>query len=795
MSTVAHICLCFLVIKKIIFCNKETRAFFLRFHYFVLLVTAFIYANVRLVVSFHIPIVVKQNNELVISQKLGRKKRRKVSLKWNDNNAYVGSFRRRGMRTYHVLEKSQDNVEKGKIKKETGKKGGHKTNNYFHSLLHSNVLSKSVEANVNFDDGLINYFVQNSNPNIHFFVSTKEREKNINNTEREKDVHTNMNEKECRGKTIDEKEKSMQECEKGRKKKIRLKLKRGYLNDIYKREKKKLNNFLLSLKDKSIFKKKPQKIKENILLLNGQTVSTEVVKQYLFHKLRLEYYENIRDQKKILTLDLWSKEINVPVENLKKLIVYIYKMKQLIQKEDEDLLIKTYFYNKTNMFSLFKNNYAHEDITPLDFSLPGGENENRTSQMGKNKTEEGRTDMCPNDGGNDKNLDKTRNVHEKEKKNLRKNTHEVSENGEKNEYDIFADHSDNRETILYNDCENLINTEVQKFMQCIKDIVFFENSIYILEKFENRPPLLEELMYAYNYEKEEFLKKLENKIKLSQRLLIYFIPLISNTVKKVEANFSSNLSEDDFLLVSLDAVKNGFKRYDVQKLGIKNLTKYVYLWAKNSTYNYYQKHKSFLSISSHTYQDYNKIKNYEDAFIEKNNRKPNIKEISDGLNISVEKIKKTLSSFINIVDAEKPLVYQNDKNSSHPEKNTYNDLIVNSDDIHSFNEIIYNDIVTKGLRNFICKSVKKKINKLIIFMKFGLFLEKRNYTDDEICEKLKITKKKFQKIFQNSINEIKNYIKLLKNNKVKLDANFDLTSYINFLHYDFLGNDFSQIAQ
>ncbi|SBS94385.1 conserved Plasmodium protein, unknown function [Plasmodium ovale curtisi] len=747
---------------------------------------ALIYANVRLVVSYHIPIVVKQSNELVTSQKLGRKKCRKVSFKWNDNNIYVGSVRRRGISTCHVLEKSRDNVEKGKIKNETGKKGRHKANNYFHSLLHSNVLSKSVEASVNFDDGVINYFVQNTNPNIHFFVSTKGREKHIKNTEREKDVHTNMNEKGSRGKTIDEKEKSMQECEKDRKKKIRLKLKRGYLNDMYAREKKKLNDFLLSLKDKSIFKKKPQKIKEKILLLNGQTVNTEVIKQYLFHKLRLEYYENIRDQKKILTLDLWSKEINVPVENLKKLIVYIFKMKQLLQKEDEDLLIKTYFYNKTNMFSLFKNNYTHEDITSLDFAMPGEENQ----------TKEGRTDMYQNDERNNKNLNITKNVHEKEKKILRKNTFEVSQNGEKNEYDIFADHFDNRETILYNDCENLINTEVQKFMQCIKDIVFFENSIYILEKFENRPPLLEELMYAYNYEKEEFLNKLENKIKLSQRLLIYFIPLISNTVKKVEANFNnSNLSEDDFLLVSLDAVKNGFKRYDVQKLGIKNLTKYVYLWTKNSTYNYYQKHKSFLSISSHTYQDYNKIKNYEDAFIEKNNRKPNIKEISDGLNISVEKIKKTLSSFINIVDAEKPLVYQNDKNTSHPEKNTYNDLIVNSDDIHSFNEIMYNDIVTKGLRNFICKSVKKKINKLIIFMKFGLFLEKRNYTDDEICEKLKITKKKFQKIFQNSINEIKNYIKLLKNNKVKLDANFDLTSYINFLHYDFLGNDFSQIAQ
>lgn len=109
-------------------------------------------------------------------------------------------------------------------------------------------------------------------------------------------------------------------------------------------------------------------MKETILLLNGQTVKTEVIKQYLFHKLRLEYYESIRDQKKILTLDLWSKEINMSVENLKKLIVYIYKMKNLVQKEDEDLLIKTYFYNKTNMFTLFRNNYTDNDI-PLDYDL------------------------------------------------------------------------------------------------------------------------------------------------------------------------------------------------------------------------------------------------------------------------------------------------------------------------------------------------------------------------------------------------------------------------------------------
>ncbi|ETW19661.1 hypothetical protein PFFVO_01467 [Plasmodium falciparum Vietnam Oak-Knoll (FVO)] len=723
-----------------------------------------------------------------------------------------------------VKEDYYDNIveNKNKISKKDVSKEINKNNNYFNNLCYSDMINKTVDEHVNFDDGIINYFVLNSNPNLSFLLNSNEKGKKIytvniknkknvsedlenydNKSEEEttiKNEHSKNNNNSKNNINNNSKNNINNKC------KIKLKLKRGYMNEIYEREKKKLSIILSTLKDKSIFKKKKNKMKETILLLNGQTVKTEVIKQYLFHKLRLEYYESIRDQKKILTLDLWSKEINMSVENLKKLIVYIYKMKNLVQKEDEDLLIKTYFYNKTNMFTLFRNNYTDNDI-PLDYDLLEKKEDTKNNNE-NNISHEILDDQDPspnliNDKKNKKNRKKNNVQNDydvntpnnlKENDNILKRDHNTNNNNKNNEnnYDIFMDYFDNAEKVLYNDCENLINVEVQKFMECIKDIVFFENSIYLIEKLENRPPLLEELTYAYNYDKDIFLKKLENKIKLSQKLLIYFIPLINSTVKRIEANFSSNLSEDDFLLVSLDAVKNGFKKYDVEKLGIKNLTKYVYIWAKNSTYNYYQKHKSFISISPHTYSEYNKIKKFEDSFLEKHNRKPNIKEISEGLNLSEERVEKALTSFVNIIDAEKPIVYHNNK-SGNEEKNTYKDLIVNSDDIHSFNEIMYNDIVIKALRTFICKGLKKKINKLIIFMKFGLFLKKKIYTDEEICEILKISKKKFQKQFEDSLNEIKKYITKIKSNKSQLDTNFDFASYLNLTQYDFLGNDFSQI--
>ncbi|SOV21714.1 conserved Plasmodium protein, unknown function [Plasmodium sp. DRC-Itaito] len=708
---------------------------------------------------------------------------------------------------YNDIVENENKISKKNVTKELNK-----NNNYFNNLCYSDMINKTVDENVNFDDGIINYFVLNSNPNLSFFLHSNEKGKKIYtiNTKNKKNVsedmenNDNISEEEHTIKNKKKKKNEKNENHINNKCRIKLKLKRGYMNEIYEREKKKLSMILSTIKDKSIFKKKKNKIKETILLLNGQTVKTEVIKQYLFHKLRLEYYESIRDQKKILTLDLWSKEINMSVENLKKLIVYIYKMKNLVQKEDEDLLIKTYFYNKTNMFTLFRNNYTDNDI-PLDYDLlekkEDTENSNENDK-GHEILDQGPSGNLTNDNKNKRNMkkknvqkdsymDTPNNLKENDDISKRDNNNNNNNNSENN-YDIFMDYFDNAEKVLYNDCENLINVEVQKFMECIKDIVFFENSIYLIEKLENRPPLLEELTYAYNYDKDIFLKKLENKIKLSQKLLIYFIPLINSTVKRIEANFSSNLSEDDFLLVSLDAVKNGFKKYDVEKLGIKNLTKYVYIWAKNSTYNYYQKHKSFVSISPHTYSDYNKIKKFEDSFLEKHNRRPNIKEISEGLHLSEERVEKALTSFVNIIDAEKPIVYHNNK-SGNEEKNTYKDLIVNSDDIHSFNEIMYNDIVIKALRTFICKGLKKKINKLIIFMKFGLFLKKKIYTDDEICEILKISKKKFQKQFEDSLNEIKKYITKIKSNKSQLDTNFDFASYLNLTQYDFLGNDFSQI--
>ncbi|CAA9989119.1 conserved Plasmodium protein, unknown function [Plasmodium knowlesi strain H] len=657
------------------------------------------------------------------------------------------------------------------------------SNNYFKSLCSSSVLNKSVDENVNFEDGVASFFTLNPNPNIGFLVGRPKRRSATdvvqNDVEEESDAEEGADVKERADETKETNQPATPH-QKKRTKKIRLKLKRGYMNEVYDREKKRLNEVLLSFEDKSIFKASKKKIKENILLLNGQTVNIEVIKQYLFHKLRLEYYESIRDQKKILTLDLWSKEINVSVENLKKLIVYIYKMKTLVQKEDEELLIKTYFYNKTNMFSLFRNGAAGggDVVAPFDFSVPDVDStvddQGKGSDLDpKTKKEEAATKGVPSNGA-------------------------MGKGGQllpmpiSPKRDIFTDYFDNNEVVLYNDCENLINSEVQKFIECIKDIVFFENSIYMLEKLENRPPLLEEVAFAYNYDKDIFIQKLEVKIKLSQKLLIYFIPLINNIIRKAESNFSSNLSEDDFLLVSLDAVKNGFRRYDVEKLGIKNLTKYVYIWAKNSTYNYYQKHKSFVSVSPHTYKDYNKIKKFEESFEEKHERKPSIKEIADGLSMTMERVQKALSSAVNVIDAEKPIMYQNN-NSDHPEKNTYTDLIVNADDIHSMNEIVYNDLVIKGLRKFICKSLKKKINKLIIFMKFGLFLRKKIFTDDEICHTLQITKNKLQKHFQLSLNEIKKYINKIKKNKSEVDPNFDFSSYINFSQYDFLGNDFSQI--
>ncbi|ANQ08920.1 Uncharacterized protein PCOAH_00034710 [Plasmodium coatneyi] len=630
------------------------------------------------------------------------------------------------------------------------------SNSYFNSLCSSSVLNKSVDENVNFEDGVVSFFTLNPNPNIGFLVGRIKRRSATDVLGSDATEETGTTEETNEPATPHQK----------RTKKIRLKLKRGYMNEVYDREKKRLNEALLSFEDKSIFRTSKKKIKENILLLNGQTVNIEVIKQYLFHKLRLEYYESIRDQKKILTLDLWSKEINVSVENLKKLIVYIYKMKTLVQKEDEELLIKTYFYNKTNMFSLFRNGAAGggDVVAPFDFSVP---------DVGSSAGDEAKGSEPDPKGGPAKG-------------------ERLSAAPIPPKRDIFTDYFDNNEVVLYNDCENLINSEVQKFIECIKDIVFFENSIYMLEKLENRPPLLEEVAFAYNYDKDIFIEKLEVKIKLSQKLLIYFIPLINNIIRKAESNFSSNLSEDDFLLVSLDAVKNGFRRYDVEKLGIKNLTKYVYIWAKNSTYNYYQKHKSFVSVSPHTYKDYNKVKKFEESFEEKHERKPSIKEIADGLGMTMERVQKALSSAVNVIDAEKPIVYQNN-NSAHPEKNTYTDLIVNADDIHSMNEVVYNDLVIKGLRKFICKSLKKKINKLIIFMKFGLFLRKKIFTDDEICHTLQITKNKLQKHFQLSINEIKKYITKIKKNKSEADPNMDFSSYINFSQYDFLGNDFSQI--
>ncbi|CRH00928.1 conserved Plasmodium protein, unknown function [Plasmodium relictum] len=802
--------LCSLIILKIINnfnTRKNKKYFFFLLYSFIIF---FYYEKLTFIQSYQIRKVIVYNNDFVNLIRNGRKNKKNF-FKYKN----IFELIRKGKELYMKEDSSNDiiNVENNEVRK----KRKNNINSYFNSLRYNDVLIKYIDENVNFNDGIINYFVLNSNPNINFLMSNTKEEKKYNVNE--KKLNDNKDNKE---RVLNEKNKYSDSIENNSihnntgKKKIRLRLKRGYMNDIYDREKRKLKDVLLSLEDKSIFKKNSNKIKENILLLNGQTVKTEVIKQYLFHKLRLEYYESIRDQKKILTLDMWSKEINVSVDNLKKLIIYIYKMKNLVQKEDEDLLIKTYFYNKTNMFTLFRNNNTHNNIT-FDFNITeeninkdNKENEKKKEGEKKKKVENEIYDKnkelnskkyCSNaesHSGYDNNKGNMiyknyKQIKDAEIERINEEKEVLQDKDKKKTYNLFDDNFEDTDALIYNDCENLINAQVQKFIECIKDIVFFENSIYILEKLENRPPLMEELIYAYNYDKEKFSKDLENKIKLSEKLLIYFMPLIKNIIRKAEANFSSNLSEDDFLLVSLDSVKNGFKKYDVEKLGIKNLTKYVYIWAKNSTYNYYQKHKSFVSISPHTYNDYNKIKKFEESFLERNDRNPSIKEISEGLNMRIEKIEKVLSSQVNIIDAEKPITYHNN-NSSNQEKNTYKDLIVNSDDIHSFNEIMYNDIVIKGLRNFICKSLKKKINKLIIFMKFGLFLNKKIYSDDEICKTLRISKKKFQKHFEDSMNEIKNFIKKLKKNKSQLDSKFDFASYINFSQYDFLGNEFSQLT-
>ncbi|SBT79713.1 conserved Plasmodium protein, unknown function [Plasmodium malariae] len=844
-----------LIVLTIINFRKREKTICKPYWYYVCLLIVVLFCKEGIFIqSYRLKNGLVHNSGFVNITSCGRKKGEKLYFKYNGNKLFEYK-KRRGLNKHPAAKGSMKKDVKaieGNIEKwEINKKRQHRINSYFNSLCSSNVLNKNVDRNVNFDDGEVNFFVLNSNPSISFLTSNIIREKKTYNEKKkkkQKDLEKmGRMDKIGKAETEDNSSANVERITEGEKvqyrnteqindlekKKVRLKLKRGFLNEVYEREKKKLNYILFSLKDKNIFKKKDIEIKENMLLLNGQTIKTEEVKQYLFYKSLLEYYENIRDQKKILTLDLWSKEINVSVENLKKLIVYIYKMKNLVQKEDEDLLVRRYFYNKTNMYTLFRDNYKDGNAITFDFTIPGEEKEkekinNQMDVQQKDKMEVTKTKerkkkfakgkakrLIGEDARNEEENGKEESGNEPNEPNEQCEQTEYSKHNEPNEqnktdteggkgrvtsveknesnkYDIFSDQIGKNEIVLYKDCENLINKEVQQFLECIKDIVFFENSIYILEKLENRPPLYEELTYAYNYDKEKMVKNLENKIRLSQKLVFYFIPLISNIIRKAEVNFSSNLSEDDFLLVSLEAVKNGFKKYDIEKLGIKNLTKYVYMWAKNSTYNYYQKHKSFISISPHTYKDYNKIKKFEDQFLERNERKPNIKEISDGLKFTVERVEKALCSVVNIIDSEKPITYQN-SNSAYPEKNTYKDLIINSDDINSFNDIMYNDIVIKGLRKFICKSLKKKINKLIIFMKFGLFLKKKSYTDEEICEILKITTKKFQKHFQDSLNEIKNYIGKIKKNKGALDSTFDLISYINLSQCEFLGNDFSQI--
>lgn len=677
-------------------------------------------------------------------------------------------------------ENGEEKTKKGtKRRNEKGRERMKKRNSYYNALCTNQYLNKCINENVNFEDGVSNFFIMNPSPKIDFFVEKNTFKGNRKKYKKEIGIDTFKEERTVKEEKIEKTGRNEKEETKKRamfsgnsndqKQKVFLKLERGYMNEVYEREKQKLSEILFSQKDESIFQKKTQPMKKNILLLNGQVVKVDIIKQYVFNKLRLEYYERIRDQKKILTLDLWAKEINISVDNLKELILYIYKMKNLVQKEDEDMLRKTYFYNKNNMFTLFRSDKMESPNSvsqQTEWNVSNvveyydKENDNRNMKKRKQKKETKTTKRCK----------------------------------------LFDDNFENVETFLHSDCEELINTQIAKCIECIKDIVFFENSIYIIEKLENRPPLLEELAFAYNIEKEKFINGLEKKIKLSEKLLMYFMPLIRNVIKKAETNFSSNLSEDDFLLISLDAVKNGFKKYDLQKGGITNLTKHVYMWVKNSTYSYYQKHKSFVPLSTSTYKDYNKIKKFEEEFYQKHNKKPNLKDISEGLNMKEEKVQKILSSSYNIIEAEKPLTYKNDTSSSssfnpNPEKNTYKDLIVNSDDIHSFNEIVYNEIVIKGLRKFICKSIKSKKNKILIFMKFGLFLHKKIYSDSEICDVLKISKAKFQKLFQNAMNEIKKYLKKCKKDKEHWDAaSVDFSSYFNFAQFDFFGNEFSQLS-
>lgn len=80
-----------------------------------------------------------------------------------------------------VKEDYYDNIveNKNKISKKDVSKEINKNNNYFNNLCYSDMINKTVDEHVNFDDGIINYFVLNSNPNLSFLLNSNEKGKKI----------------------------------------------------------------------------------------------------------------------------------------------------------------------------------------------------------------------------------------------------------------------------------------------------------------------------------------------------------------------------------------------------------------------------------------------------------------------------------------------------------------------------------------------------------------------------------------------------------------------------------------
>ena len=183
-------------------------------------------------------------------------------------------------------------------------------------------------------------------------------------------------------------------------------------------------------------------------------------------------------------------------------------------------------------------------------------------------------------------------------------------------------------------------------------------------------------------------------------------------------------------------------KYDVSK-GFKFST-YATYWIKQSISRAVMDQTRNIRIPAHMIELISNIKKIENQFEQDNNRKPELIEIAEILNISIDKVKEAYACMkdttsLNIVIGE-------------DEDNTIGSLIEDESTISIFSSIEENDRAA-AIENVLDTLSERE--KTVIKLRFGIGSD-RAKTLDEIGKKLELSKERIRQIETTALRKLRN---------------------------------------